>query len=74
MKPKPKTKRLLSQSWAELAIRFRLAMLAGNEFLAAKLKQAIEAKRYYRKLRTKGSKQAVASLSRPITESETAGS
>lgn len=37
--------RFRSLSWAELGIRFRAARLAGNESLAARLKQAIELKK-----------------------------
>jgi hypothetical protein len=74
MKPLPKTERLISLSWAELAIRFRLAMLVGNAFLAAKMKQAIEAKKHYRKLRTRVAPTAVASVKPASTESVVAGS
>lgn len=49
----PKTDRLISNSFAELGVMFRSAMLAGNEQLAARLKQAIEHKKEIRKARKK---------------------
>lgn len=42
----PKGRRFLSYSWAELGAFFRAARLAGNEALAARLKQAIDIKKH----------------------------
>jgi len=66
MKTLPKIKRLISLSWAELAIRFRNALLCDNQFLAAKLKQAIQHKKFRRLARTKGMAAARAGITQTL--------
>ena len=48
---KPKSNRLISLSWAELGIRFRNAILKGDQPNAARAKQAIALKKEVRKSR-----------------------
>lgn len=62
----PKTKRLISLSWAELGIRFRQALMCDNQFLAAKIKQAIQHKKFVRLARTKGLAAAQAGIKQTL--------